>query len=71
MEVDGLGKTEREVGSSLACQQVCQKTTDCEFFTYIVDQKECKLKSPGPFLKWSFERKVGYVSGRKYCHNRG
>ena len=65
------GEATRKADSVWACQGVCQKTDDCEFFTYIIEQKECRLKTIDSFLKWSFARKRGHVSGKKFCNNKG
>ena len=67
----GYGEAERKAGSVWACQEMCQKTDDCEFFTYIIEQKECRLKTIDAFRKWSFVRKSGHVSGKKFCYNKG
>ena len=64
-------KSGRKVGSAWSCQQLCKKTADCEFFTYIIDQDECRMKTVEAFLRWSFERKPGHISGKKSCNNGG
>ncbi len=38
---NGVGKQE----SALECQQLCQLRDECNFFTYVVDDKSCWLLS--------------------------
>lgn len=56
---NGIGKQE----SALECQQLCQLREECNFFTYVVDDKSCwLLRSDSGITQGS-----QYMSGKEYC----
>ena len=56
---NGVGKQE----SALECQQLCQLRDECNFFTYVVDDKSCWLLSSDSGRTQGSQ----YISGKKYC----
>jgi len=51
------------VDSANDCQDFCQKEKSCNYFTYMIDTKECRLKEMRSQRKNDFKS----ISGRKYC----
>ena len=51
------------VDSANDCQDFCQKEKNCNYFTFMIDTKECRL------IEMRSQRKNDYesISGRKYC----
>ena len=56
---NGVGKQE----SALECQQLCQIREECNYFTYVVDDKSCWLLSSDSGRTQGSQ----YISGKKYC----